>query len=227
MPKRDKIIIASSMSLGVFAGACGIKRAIELRNLGSPNYLSTSPYQSIIIGQIPLTRQTPEDVVGIIIWHAAELCTTMVCIGIPVCRPLYKDWVGRYMSSEDSRDNSGGWMGGRPSKQSKQSSTGVFGLQTIGGTEYQNITEGLAGSSVRTKQDDGNLTDEDVILRRDVNSKVQQEISVQSGYPAVAGRSAANNGSEESIIGENSRGSVTQRSRPSIVVQKEFRVERT
>jgi hypothetical protein len=131
------------------------------------------------------------------------------------------------MSSEDSRDNSGGWMGGRPSKQSKQSSAGVFSLQTIGGTEYQNITEGVAGSSVRTKQDDDNLTDEDVILRRDVNPTVQQEISVQSGYPSVAGLSAADNGSEESILGENSRGSVTQRPRPSIVVQKEFRVERT
>jgi glucan phosphoethanolaminetransferase (alkaline phosphatase superfamily) len=49
MPKRDKVIIATSMSLGVFAGACGIKRAIELRNLGSPNYLSTSPYRFISI----------------------------------------------------------------------------------------------------------------------------------------------------------------------------------
>jgi hypothetical protein len=52
MPRREKIIIATSLSLGVFAGACGIKRAIELRYLGSPNYLSKSLYRSTFISYL-------------------------------------------------------------------------------------------------------------------------------------------------------------------------------
>lgn len=118
-------------------------------------------------------------------------------------------------------------MGGRPKKQnnqSDQSSGGVFGLQTIGGTEYQNITDRTAGSSGNAKRDDDNLTDEDVVLRRDVDPNTRQEISVQTGYPAAVGRSAADNASEEFILGEDSRGAARQRPRPSIVVQKEFRV---
>lgn len=114
MPKREKVIIAASMSLGVFAGACGIKRAIELKKLGSPNYL--------------------KDIVGIIIWHAAELCTTMVCIGIPVCRPLYKDWFVNWTSVRRSGEETGGsgWLRGGKD----DSGDGVFTMHTIGGSEF-------------------------------------------------------------------------------------------
>ncbi|KAH7243813.1 hypothetical protein B0J15DRAFT_451563 [Fusarium solani] len=70
MNTREKVIIAGSMSLGVFAGACGIKRTMELPNLTEQNYL--------------------KDTVRAIVWSAAEIVVTMVCIGIPVCRPLYK-----------------------------------------------------------------------------------------------------------------------------------------
>ncbi len=28
-----------------------------------------------------------EDTVGLIVWSAAEIAVTMICIGIPVCRP--------------------------------------------------------------------------------------------------------------------------------------------
>lgn len=114
MPRREKTLIAASMSLGIFAGACGIKRAIELRKLGSPNYL--------------------KDVVGIIIWHAAELCTTMVCIGVPVCRPLYKDWfpwASARRSGEDTRNS--GWLRGG---SSGEGGDGVFTMHTIGGSEF-------------------------------------------------------------------------------------------
>jgi hypothetical protein len=31
--------------------------------------------------------------VGLIVWSAAEISVTMICIGIPVCRPLYKSFL--------------------------------------------------------------------------------------------------------------------------------------
>lgn len=70
MDKREKFLILGSMSLGVFAGACGIKRTMELPNLTKQNYL--------------------KETVSAIVWSAAEIAVTLICIGIPVCRPLYK-----------------------------------------------------------------------------------------------------------------------------------------
>ncbi|KAH6647736.1 hypothetical protein BKA67DRAFT_539582 [Truncatella angustata] len=73
MNKREKLVILASMSLGVIAGACGIKRTMEVPELSSPNYL--------------------KDTVGLIVWSTAEIAVTMICIGIPICRPLYKTFL--------------------------------------------------------------------------------------------------------------------------------------
>ncbi|KAF9778789.1 hypothetical protein IL306_003265 [Fusarium sp. DS 682] len=106
MNKREKIVILCSLSLGVIAGACGIKRTLEVPELSSANY----------------TKAT----VGLIVWSAAEIAVTMICIGIPVCRPLYK----RYLDKWTSRDGS---------KYREQSGGGSYPLQTIGGsTLYPN-----------------------------------------------------------------------------------------
>ncbi|CVK91792.1 related to integral membrane protein pth11 [Fusarium proliferatum] len=101
MKKREKIVILCSLSLGVIAGACGIKRTLEVPELSSPNY----------------TKST----VGLIVWSAAEIAVTMICIGIPVCRPLYK----QYLDKWTSRDGS---------KYKEQSGGGSHPLQTIGGS---------------------------------------------------------------------------------------------
>ncbi|KAF2963782.1 hypothetical protein GQX73_g9800 [Xylaria multiplex] len=68
--QHEKIVILASMSLGVFAAAAGIVRALEIDGLSSPNFL--------------------RDTVGLILWSAIEQTVTMVCICIPVCRPLFK-----------------------------------------------------------------------------------------------------------------------------------------
>ncbi|KAI0150786.1 hypothetical protein GGR57DRAFT_471589 [Xylariaceae sp. FL1272] len=70
MNKREKYVILGSMSLGIFAAASGIKRALEVGGLSSPNYL--------------------RDTVGLLIWSAIEHSVTMICICIPVCMPLFK-----------------------------------------------------------------------------------------------------------------------------------------
>ncbi|KAF9877444.1 hypothetical protein CkaCkLH20_05144 [Colletotrichum karsti] len=100
MNSREKIVVLGSLSLGIFAGACGIKRTIEVPQLSSSDYLN--------------------DTVGLIVWSAAEIAVTMICIGIPVCRPLYK----RYLEKLTSRDSD---------KYPEHSEGASYGLRTFGG----------------------------------------------------------------------------------------------
>ncbi|POS69142.1 hypothetical protein DHEL01_v212464 [Diaporthe helianthi] len=57
--------------------ACGIMRAVKLPSMSEGEYM--------------------RDRATLLIWHAAELTVTMVAIGIPVCRPLWKGWVSRLL----------------------------------------------------------------------------------------------------------------------------------
>ncbi|KAI0144481.1 hypothetical protein GGR57DRAFT_517962 [Xylariaceae sp. FL1272] len=123
MPQREKIVIASSMSLGIVAAACGIKRALELNKLGSPNYL--------------------KDTVDLIVWHAAEIAVTMIGIGIPVCLPLYKGALDRLFASRRSK------RGEAPNGRPKDIEQGGLALHTIGGTPFS-PSEGRGHTSGRS-----------------------------------------------------------------------------
>ncbi|KAI3321121.1 hypothetical protein HD806DRAFT_504670 [Xylariaceae sp. AK1471] len=69
MSRREKIVLASGMSLGVVAGACGIIRTVVLARLDVLNYtLNFVPYFA---------------------WAGAEIAVALVCTGIPTLRPLY------------------------------------------------------------------------------------------------------------------------------------------
>ncbi len=46
MPKRDKIMLAGGMSLGVIAGVCGIIRTVVLARLDVYNYTRKSDHLS-------------------------------------------------------------------------------------------------------------------------------------------------------------------------------------
>ncbi|KAH7108955.1 hypothetical protein EDB81DRAFT_736848, partial [Dactylonectria macrodidyma] len=81
--KREKMVILASMSLGVVAAACGIKRCTEVPELATDNYL--------------------KDTVGIIVWSAAEMAVTLICIGIPVIRPIYKPFLDKWISRNRSK----------------------------------------------------------------------------------------------------------------------------
>ncbi|KAI1075916.1 hypothetical protein F5B20DRAFT_558375 [Whalleya microplaca] len=82
MNRREKIIVLTSMSLGVIAGACGIERSLKVSELYKHEYLM--------------------DNVNFVIWSAAEMAVTMVCITIPICRPLYKSIFDRWISPKSS-----------------------------------------------------------------------------------------------------------------------------
>ncbi|VUC25269.1 unnamed protein product [Clonostachys rosea] len=135
MNKREKLIILISLSLGVIAAAFGFKRCTEIYKLVGENFL--------------------KDVVSIIIWAAAEIAVTMVCIGIPICRPLYKDYLSRLSSRDTSKykglsgERRGGGKGGATA------SGGSVPLRTIGGSvsargDLKRADSGLAGGTTTT-----------------------------------------------------------------------------
>ncbi|KAK0740028.1 hypothetical protein B0T18DRAFT_201416 [Schizothecium vesticola] len=88
MPRREKILLASGMSLGVIAGACGIIRTVVLSQLQISDYtLNFAMY---------------------FVWAAAEISVAMVCLGIPTLRPLYLKQRGMsigYTGREHTRDD--------------------------------------------------------------------------------------------------------------------------
>ncbi|KAI0014832.1 hypothetical protein F4780DRAFT_264406 [Xylariomycetidae sp. FL0641] len=78
---REKVLLASGMSLGVIAGACGITRTVILSQLDVFNYTyNFVPYFA---------------------WAGAEIAVAMICIGVPTLRPLYLKVLGRQGALEN------------------------------------------------------------------------------------------------------------------------------
>ncbi|KAI1061521.1 hypothetical protein LB506_011820 [Fusarium annulatum] len=161
---KEKIVILSSLSLGVIAGAFGIKRTLEVPKLKSPNHT--------------------KDPVGLIVWSAAEMTVTMICIGIPVCRPLYK----KYFSKWSSRNSS----------KYQQNSGASYPLQTIGGsTMYPGQAHKKDSTSEASVQE---------YERRGVRSSSNKNKVFAKG----AERGYGDNQSEEEILGPDFRRSQRQ-----------------
>ncbi|KAH7123484.1 hypothetical protein B0J13DRAFT_455919 [Dactylonectria estremocensis] len=86
MKRKEKITVACGLSLGVFAGVCGIVRTVALNGLNAQEYIY--------------------DTVPMLIWSATESTVTIMCSSIPVLRPLYVRF--RYGSKGDSTGASAG-----------------------------------------------------------------------------------------------------------------------
>lgn len=117
-PRREKITLAASLSLGIFAAAAGAKRIMEVKGV----------------------RDVP---VGVIVWSMVETSVTLVCVGIPVCRPLWTRHFSKYFKSKNSSyqaqsDEAGAGRGNSP-----------IGLNTFGGGAMPGAHEsgGSQGSS--------------------------------------------------------------------------------
>ncbi|KAF5660720.1 integral membrane protein pth11 [Fusarium denticulatum] len=80
MKRKEKITVACGLSLGIFAGICGIVRTVALNGLNASEYIY--------------------DTVGMLTWSATESTVTIMCSSIPVLRPLYVRF--RYGSQGDS-----------------------------------------------------------------------------------------------------------------------------
>ena len=70
MKKKEKLNIALSLSLGIFAAICGIIRTYELQGLSRVTDYSYGT-------------------VSLVLWSASELLITIICANIPMLRPLY------------------------------------------------------------------------------------------------------------------------------------------
>ncbi|KAI5922871.1 hypothetical protein F4810DRAFT_711182 [Camillea tinctor] len=106
-PRRERITIAGSMSLGILAALAGAKRITEVQGV----------------------RDVP---VGVIVWSQVEISLTLVCVGISVCGPLWLAQVGRwiktYRSDNYVRQQDGAIGGGSDPNQPEP-----IGLNTFGG----------------------------------------------------------------------------------------------
>ncbi|KAK1775937.1 hypothetical protein QBC45DRAFT_444765 [Copromyces sp. CBS 386.78] len=209
MNQREKMIIAISMSLGVIAGACGIKRTIEVPNLSTNNY--------------------SRDTVGLIVWSSAEIAITMICIGIPVCRPLYKSFLDKIYSRTGGSSRSQGYQkqSGRGfSKNSRADAGAGLGLRTIGGGAIPGRSGGDAGGSGNKSRPNRDDDSDEFELGREGKTGLgssgsdglapgsaqgQSPFNDANAVPAssvsvVVGRvGEMDNRSEESILGEGYR----------------------
>lgn len=130
-----------------------------------------------------LLTTSAEDTVGLIIWHAAELSVTMVCIGIPVCRPLYKNWMKK-MSSYVGSKQSGGYA--------KGDSREAFSLNTIGGTKARRE---------RTKGSKSGLGEFEDTSATTTTMTMAKDGDVDVKHPHSGARMYADDASEDSILG--------------------------
>ncbi|KAH8666576.1 hypothetical protein BX600DRAFT_497366 [Xylariales sp. PMI_506] len=161
MNRREKVVILISLSLGIFAGACGIKRTLEVTELSSANYL--------------------KDTVGLIVWSTAEIAVTMICIGIPTCRPMYKDFLDKLIS-------------GNASEYQRQEDEPSYALRTFGGSTLKTLTR---PSNMETRDTQKPIECE---YPSQVLGTTSRKIFIRS-----AGTALSKNSSDDGILGNESR----------------------
>ncbi|KAB8260898.1 hypothetical protein BDV32DRAFT_43353 [Aspergillus pseudonomiae] len=117
MKQKEKITVACGLSLGIFAGVCGIVRTVALAGLNASEYIY--------------------DTVPMLIWSATESCVTIMCSTIPVLRPLYVRI--RYGTKDESNSGNSSYklpLYGSGRKYGRLSKSGLdpSTLETIGGS---------------------------------------------------------------------------------------------
>jgi hypothetical protein len=127
-----------------------------------------------------------EDTVGLIVWSAAEIAVTMICIGVPVCRPLYKTFLGKLTSQGSSYHRSG-------------KSNNPIALRTVGGSKRPTAPTPIDVS----RQHD---------LNDPENHYIGQGLNCDQKSPSTfyvyAGRATHDEGSDEEILTDNYHGNI-------------------
>ncbi|KAG7434989.1 hypothetical protein Forpi1262_v003806 [Fusarium oxysporum f. sp. raphani] len=136
MKRKEKITVACGLSLGIFAGICGIVRTVALNGLKASEYICMSLHPQPIIHLLTFT----DDTVDMLIWSATESTVTIMCSSIPVLRPLYVRF--RYGSQGDSSGAASSYklpMYGNYSGR-KYGNSSMPGTETISGSGPSNRT---------------------------------------------------------------------------------------
>ncbi|KAL4953577.1 hypothetical protein BDW69DRAFT_184368 [Aspergillus filifer] len=133
MKRKEKITICMSLSLGVFAGICGIIRTTGLSALTeSKDYLYATTDS--------------------VIWTNSELTTTIVCVSVPALRPLYRSIRGLTSSKDASNYNNPGSYGKISGNRSRQPSYGMDTLVTSAVPRDGKNVEADEGEDVDTRR---------------------------------------------------------------------------
>jgi len=123
---------------------------------------------------------------GLIVWTAAEITVTMVCIGIPVCRPLYKKYFRK-------------WTTRNSSNYPEHNSGASYPLRTIGGGVIPAKRAGKSGSG-----DTSDIHDK-IMREHERRLGISGSLSRTKVYPKGDGRFHSHDQSEEEILGPEFR----------------------
>ncbi|QPC58871.1 hypothetical protein HYE67_001102 [Fusarium culmorum] len=129
------------------------------------------------------TNMHQEDPMGLIAWTAAEITVTMICIAIPVCRPLYKNFFNKWTSRNSSNyPNSGA----------------SYPLQTIGGGVLQakRVDRNGSGSTADTNEQ---------VEEQERKMGINGPFTRTRVYPKSDERRIGGDQSEEEILGPEFR----------------------
>lgn len=130
-----------------------------------------------------------------IVWHAAELSTTMVCIGIPVCRPLFRDWMEKITSSTAKRRG-----GTSENSRTNDLDGGVYTMHTIGGSEFNKMHSRRPSRDLDLEGSNHNRRSK-IVLRDDIPMASPNKVVIRS-----TGHTHSDlNESQESILRAESR----------------------
>ncbi|CAI7587901.1 unnamed protein product [Penicillium pancosmium] len=150
MKFKEKMSIAISLSLGFIACACGIIRSVDIVGMNSSNYT--------------------EATIGLIVWSAVELAVTLICVGIPTVRPLYRVIVhGSKPESSNGRYNQqpGSDHSSRFRMRNLMKDNSLFSMTQEGQTESY-ITRNDNKSDEEVLVGHNGTTHDGIIVREDV-----------------------------------------------------------
>ncbi|KAJ5128503.1 hypothetical protein N7448_002224 [Penicillium atrosanguineum] len=151
MKQKEKITVACGLSLGIFAGICGIVRTVALSGLNASEYIY--------------------DTVPMLIWSATESCVTIMCSSIPVLRPLYV----RIRYGKDGKNSS---PGNTDYKLPMYGSARKYGKLSISGPEHSTLNSNCGPYPKTVISYNTRNTSDETIIRDPTGIARTDEISV-------------------------------------------------
>lgn len=132
--------------------------------------------------------------VAVIVWSQVEGALTLICVGIPVCRPLWTRYISKWWQS---RQGSSYIRQNEPTDDS-----GPIGLNTIGGGAMPGVKQSQTSSKKKWASTMTSTTSADVPC--DARS---DEVVLTADAPRGQGSGRGADGRDESPDGDDLRGS--------------------
>lgn len=132
------------------SAGCSISRLLNLLRLAHADdseflresFMIVWDAAHLLIGLLAVT------IVDVLIWHAADVTTQLFCIGVTVCRPLYKSWLYRVADHIESVSKTAGDTN-QDSTYGARKAPDLIALRTIGGSAVKPASDGAAPDKQR------------------------------------------------------------------------------